>query len=43
MLEPQDYPDAPNHANFPSATLEPGATCHSRIEYRFPVSASPER
>ena len=35
VLEPQDYPDAPNHPNFPSATLEPGATYHSVIVYRF--------
>jgi aldose 1-epimerase len=35
VLEPQDYPDAPNHPNFPSATLEPGTTYHSVIVYRF--------
>ncbi|HEY6517319.1 MAG TPA: aldose epimerase family protein [Steroidobacteraceae bacterium] len=35
VLEPQDYPDAPNHPNFPPATLEPGATYHSVIVYRF--------
>lgn len=37
VLEPQDFPDAPNHPNFPSATLDPGATYHSVIEYRFAV------
>lgn len=35
VLEPQDFPDAPNHPNFPSATLDPGATYHSVIVYRF--------
>jgi aldose 1-epimerase len=35
VLEPQDFPDAPNHANFPSATLDPGATYHNVIVYRF--------
>jgi len=37
VLEPQDYPDAPNHPNFPSAALAPGATYHSVILYRFAV------
>jgi aldose 1-epimerase len=37
VLEPQDFPDAPNHPNFPSATLDPGATYHSVIVYRFSV------
>ena len=37
VLEPQDFPDAPNHSNFPSATLNPGATYHNVIEYRFSV------
>jgi aldose 1-epimerase len=35
VLEPQDFPDAPNHPNFPSATLNPGASYHSVIVYRF--------
>src|SRR6185312_10896093 len=35
VLEPQDFPDAPNHPNFPSARLEPGATYHNVIVYRF--------
>jgi aldose 1-epimerase len=35
VLEPQDFPDAPNHPNFPSATLDPGATYHSVIVYQF--------
>jgi len=37
VLEPQDFPDAPNHPNFPSATLRPGATYHNVIVYRFSV------
>ena len=37
VLEPQDFPDAPNHANFPSARLDPGARYHNVIVYRFPV------
>ncbi len=34
-IEPQNFPDAPNHANFPSAVLRPGETYHHRIEWRF--------
>ena len=37
VLEPQDFPDAPNHPNFPSATLSPGAAYHNEIVYRFAV------
>ena len=37
VLEAQDFPDAPNHPNFPSATLTPGATYHNEIVYRFSV------
>lgn len=37
VLEPQDFPDAPNHPNFPPATLNPGATYHNVILYRFSV------
>lgn len=35
VLEPQVFPDAPNHPNFPSAELSPGATYLNRIIYRF--------
>jgi aldose 1-epimerase len=38
VLEPQDFPDAPNHPNFPAATLDPGATYHNVIVYRFDVT-----
>ena len=34
-LEPQNFPDAPNHANFPSAVLRPGEVYKHRIEWRF--------
>lgn len=40
-LEPQLFPDAPNQPHFPSARLDPGATYHNRIEYRFSVDPSP--
>ncbi|GAB2493312.1 galactose mutarotase [Pseudoxanthomonas sangjuensis] len=34
-LEPQDFPDAPNHANFPDAILRPGQHYRREIEYVF--------
>jgi aldose 1-epimerase len=34
-LEPQHYPDSPNHDNFPSVELKPGETYHNTIIYRF--------
>nr|WP_298688213.1 aldose epimerase family protein [uncultured Dongia sp.] len=34
-LEPQIFPDSPNHANFPDATLRPGETYHQITQYRF--------
>ena len=34
-MEPQDYPDAPNHPSFPSSVLRPGQTYHNTIEYKF--------
>jgi aldose 1-epimerase len=37
VFEPQDFPDAPNHPNFPSATLNPGQVYHNTIVYRFSV------
>lgn len=36
-MEPQDYPDAPNHPNFPSCVLRPGQTYRNTIEYKFSV------
>lgn len=34
-LEPQHFPDAPNHANFPSTVLRPGETYKHVSVYRF--------
>ena len=34
-LEPQAFPDAPHHPNFPSATLRPGDIYRRTIRYRF--------
>jgi aldose 1-epimerase len=34
-LEPQLFPDTPNHPEWPSARLAPGETYRSRIEWRF--------
>jgi aldose 1-epimerase len=34
-LEPQDFPDAPNHPNFPSAVLRPGQRYHQSTTYQF--------
>jgi aldose 1-epimerase len=36
-LETQNYPDAVNHANFPSAILRPGEVFHAETIYRFSV------
>ena len=34
-LEPQHYPDSPNHANFPSTVLRPGEDYSNTIIYKF--------
>lgn len=34
-LETQQFPDAPNHANYPNAILRPGSTFHARTEFAF--------
>jgi aldose 1-epimerase len=34
-IEPQNFPDAPRNANFPSAVLRPGEVYRHRIEWRF--------
>ena len=36
-LEPQGFPDAPNHPGFPSLRLDPGEEYLNRIVYRFSV------
>jgi aldose 1-epimerase len=34
-LEPQDFPDAPHHTNFPSTVLRPAEVYRRTIRYRF--------
>ena len=34
-MEPQHFPDSPNHPEFPSTVLKSGQVFHSTIEYRF--------
>jgi len=34
-MEPQHFPDSPNHRSFPSTVLKPGQTYRSTIVYRF--------
>jgi aldose 1-epimerase len=34
-LETQHYPDSPNHPDFPSTILKPGATFHSETIFKF--------
>lgn len=34
-LEPQGWPDAPNHAAFPCAILRPGAIYRQKVRYQF--------
>ena len=34
-MEPQHYPDSPNHSNFPTVVLRPGETYYNTIIYRF--------
>jgi aldose 1-epimerase len=36
-LEPQKFPDSPNHAAFPSARLDPGKTYRQTSYFRFSV------
>ncbi len=36
-LETQNYPDAPNHSNFPSAVLRPGETYKHKTIHKFSV------
>lgn len=37
-LEPQVYPDTPNHPDYPSARLDPGQTYRHTLRYRFSVT-----
>lgn len=34
-LEPQNFPDAPNHSNFPTTRLGPGEVYTNRVLYKF--------
>jgi aldose 1-epimerase len=34
-MEPQHFPDSPNHMNFPSVELKPGQVYHNTIIYKF--------
>ena len=34
-LEPEAFPDSPNHPNFPSTVLRPGEVFEKFVEYRF--------
>ena len=34
-MEPQHFPDSPNHPAFPSVVLKPGQTYKNTIIYRF--------
>ncbi len=36
-MEPQHFPDSPNHAEFPSTVLRPGGEYHNTIIYRVSV------
>lgn len=36
-LEPQHYPDSPNHPEWPSVVLRPGETYRNTFSYRFSV------
>lgn len=36
-MEPQHFPDSPNHPSFPSVVLHPGDVYHNTIEYKFSV------
>jgi aldose 1-epimerase len=34
-MEPQHFPDSPNHPDFPTTELKPGETYHNTIIYKF--------
>jgi aldose 1-epimerase len=42
-LEPQHYPDSPNHPEFPSVTLKPGEEYHNTIIYRLSVRKAADK
>lgn len=40
-MEPEHYPDSPNHPKFPSTELNPGQTYKHTMMYKFTVGDSP--
>lgn len=42
-LEPQAFPDSPNHPEYPSTVLRPGEEYRSRIVWRFVAWPDPQR
>jgi len=40
-LEPQNFPDSPNHPNFPTITLKPGETYRQSVIYKLSIAAAP--
>lgn len=43
VLEPQLFPDTPNHPDFGSARLAPGDIYHNVIVYRFGIDQAPKK
>ena len=39
-LEPQNFPDSPNHPNFPSIVLKPGETYRHSVVYKLSTMAA---
>jgi aldose 1-epimerase len=39
-LEPQNFPDAPNHSNFPKSRLGPGEVYSKRVRDKFTADQS---
>jgi aldose 1-epimerase len=37
VMEPQHFPDSPNHTEFPSVVLKPGEVYHNTIIYHFTI------
>lgn len=42
VLEPQNFPDAPNQEGFPSARLEPGETYRNVMTFRLTTGQTPD-
>jgi aldose 1-epimerase len=39
-LEPQNFPDSPNHPNFPTVVLKPGQTYRHSVAYKLSTTAA---